>query len=228
MIEQDSGSDDQVEVADSLVECVEAVGISLGLNHVADLRKLDVREIVNLCQALVVSGRFLLHGSNSKVRHKVLVPMHADDAAKASGNQNAVYASSDVYQALLHATLNRGYLSQLFSSFTIAYRVREGTIQVRVTDNVYSLFQAGDQNVRSEGFVYVLRRAAMRPAADSPSEYHCSAPIVPLATLIVPRSVGESLLTLPNEKGKGTLMRFSKQELEAIATHLEARQKGSR
>jgi hypothetical protein len=36
----------------------------------------------------------------------------------------AVYASTDIRQVLLHATLNRGYLSRVLTSYTIGYERR--------------------------------------------------------------------------------------------------------
>jgi len=153
----------------------------------------------------------------------VLHPRLADDASKVSGNLRAVYASTDVLPALLHATLNRPYLASVLRSFTIGYRRVGDSIQVRVSDNVYEMFKNGDPNVRTEGIVYVLLKAVMTQSWGALHEYHSEASVIPVASLKVPITVGESLLVFPSESRVGTLVRFSAQEQESIAEHLRSR-----
>ena len=205
-----------------ILKCLKSSGNEDRANG-ADLRHLSTSEIIALCQQLVSTGQFVLHGSASSVLFDALLPRLADDASKVSGNLRAVYASTDVLQVLLHATLNRPYLATVLRSFTIGYRRIGDSVQVRVSDNVYEMFKNGDQKVRTEGVVYVLLRAALTHSWDAINEYYSEAPVVPLASMKVPISVGEDLIVFPSETRVGTLVRYSRQEQELIAKHLRSR-----
>jgi hypothetical protein len=210
------------EALSLVLECLKSSGINDDRAIGADMRHLSTSEIIALCQRLVSTDLFVLHGSALPVLFEVLHPRPADDASKVSGNLRAVYASTDVLQALLHATLNKPYLASVLRSFTIGYCRVGGSMQIRLSDNVYEMFKDGNPHVRTEGIVYVLLKAVMTHSWDALHEYHSEASVIPLASLKVPASVGESLLVFPSESAVGTLRRFSTQEQVAIAEHLRS------
>ena len=95
-------------------------------NATVDLTQEVNERVVNLCRALVGCGAYVLHGSSVKFILERLEPRQANDAAKHSGNHLAVYASVDIDAVLMHAVLDRAYLSRRLGSYTVGYRVQAG------------------------------------------------------------------------------------------------------
>ena len=206
-----------------IASCLADVGIAVGGEIVADLHAIGTREIIRLCRALLESGLFVLHGSSSKERFSTLLPSQADDSTKSSGNQNAVYAGTDAEQALVHATLNKRFLERTLASYTIGFRRVQGRMEVPVSDNLFELFQSGTPDLKEEGFVYVLLKSQMLSAFDSVGEFFTLQPIVPLASLRVPASVGEHILFTEFRGKHGTVVRYTEAEVQKIAAHLRAK-----
>src|SRR5271170_3422777 len=106
-----------------------------------DLTHDSHERVLNICLALVGCGDYVLHGSNVRPALRRIEPRQANDAAKLSGNHVAVYASVDVDAALMHAVLDRAYLSWRLNSYTIGYRVHAGIRLFKATENLYQLFK---------------------------------------------------------------------------------------
>lgn len=177
--------------------------------------------LAELCHELVETGRVVLHGSNTARPLAVLEPRQANDAAKASGNMNAVYATTDVDVALMHAVLDRRRLSELFDSFVVGHRVLEGRLTLKVTDNVYSLLVESPSPVWSDGFVYVLDRSGFAPGSLGGSEFVSPVEVAPLLTLPVPAAIGGRMFGVGRDDGADTVVAYSPAETERLAAHVD-------
>lgn len=158
-----------------------------------DLTGAPCERVLILCEALVGCGTVVLHGSNVRPVLQMLEPRQANDLAKPSGNQCAVYASLHVRVALMHALLDRRYLSVRLGSWRLGYRWQAGQLRFSVSDNLYQLFCAGDPDLLSEGAVYGLMRRHFVPAAESATEFHTLSPQRPVHILKVAPALGHAL-----------------------------------
>jgi len=186
---------------------------------VDDLTRAQPERVVSICEALIACGACVLHGSNVRPALRRLEPRQANDAAKQSGNQRAIYASTDVYAVLMHAIVDRAYLASRFDSYTLGYRVDRGRRQYRATDNVLRLFEQRDPNLFADGFVYALDRTPFEGSPDSSSEFVSRRPAVPLRTLRVSASLASHLFGTGAPDGERIVVGYGRDELEALAAH---------
>ncbi|EGF32844.1 hypothetical protein IMCC9480_1791 [Oxalobacteraceae bacterium IMCC9480] len=174
-----------------------------------DLTGWPGERVLLLCEALAGCGTLVLHGSNVRPVLQTLEPRQANDSAKASGNQCALYASVDARVALMHALLDRRYLSARLGSWRIGYRWQAGQLRFFVSDNLYPLFRNGDPDLLSDGVIYVLERSHFVPAADSATEFHALSPQRPVHTLNVPAALGHDLFRTGGDVTSATVIRYS-------------------
>ncbi|MEB0136896.1 hypothetical protein QN362_16290 [Actimicrobium sp. CCC2.4] len=158
-----------------------------------DLTAAPCERVLLMCEALAGCGTLVLHGSNVRPVLQTLEPRQANDRAKVSGNQCAVYASLDARVALMYALLDRCYLSARLGSWRVAYCWQAGQLRFCVSDNLYQLFCNGDPALLSDGVVYVLERRRFVPAADSATEFHALLPQRPVHMLSVAATLGREL-----------------------------------
>ncbi len=160
-----------------------------------DLTAASAERILAICRALVDCGGCVLHGSPVNPALDRLEPRQANDAAKPSGNHSAVYASVVSEVVLMHAVIDRAYLSSRFSSYRLGYRFEAGRCVFRVTGNVLALVTQGDSHLFADGFVYVLDRAHFQQSEECTYEYFALRPVVPLRRLKVSSDLGLQLLS---------------------------------
>jgi hypothetical protein len=158
-----------------------------------DLRAERPEYIAEVCEALITCG-CVLHGSNTKALLRHIAPRQANDAAKASGNACAVYASTDVFAVLLHAVFDRAYCLARLGSFTIGHARVQGRPRLRMTAKLFDLAAHGDARLASDGFVYALDGAAFAPSPDSADEFTATHSVTPLRILQVPAALWPYLL----------------------------------
>ncbi|MFT5588886.1 MAG: hypothetical protein ACI9ZF_001057 [Bradyrhizobium sp.] len=175
-----------------------------------DLTGVSCERVLLMCGALVACGSLVLHGSNVRPVVQTIEPRQANDRAKSSGNQCAVYASLDARVALMHALLDRRYLSARLGSWRIGYRWQAGGLRFSVSDNLYRLFCDGDPALLSEGSVYVLERSHFVRPADSELEFHALSPQRPVHILTVAPALGRALFRPDGDATGIAVMRFPK------------------
>ena len=168
--------------------------------QVDDLTRETPERVIAICRALVGLGA-VLHGGNAKPVLQVLEPRQANDAAKASGNLCAVYASVCVEAVLMHAVLDRAYLSRRFVSYTVGYRPMGAGCRFRATDEVLALMRKRDGGLFSDGFVYVLDARQFERCEGSASESAARKPQMPQRVLKVGHQVGWFLMDCPGVEG---------------------------
>ncbi|AXV89224.1 hypothetical protein [Ralstonia solanacearum] len=160
-----------------------------------DLTAADAEHILAICRALVDCAGCVLHGSPVKPALCRLEPRQANDAAKLSGNQCAVYAGVVPEAVLMHAVIDRAYLSSRFASYRLGYRFEGGRCVFRVTGNVLDLVRQSDSRLCTNGFVYALDRAFFQQSLECAAEFFSLRPVVPLRRLQVPAGLGLHLLS---------------------------------
>jgi hypothetical protein len=173
--------------------------------------------VVHYCSAIVDSGHYVLHGSNVKPVLHLLEPRQANDAAKRSGNQFAVYASLDTKDVLMHAILNREYLAHRLKSYTIGYRRIAGRSLYKATHNLYRLFLDHDPDLCSDGFVYVMGKASFICSNDSDSEFFSLQPLTPIKVLKVSALLRNILFKTNMSDGTDTIIPYSFEEMMILA-----------
>lgn len=176
--------------------------------------------VLSICQSIVNCGAYVLHGSNVKpVLHRI-EPRQANDAAKRSGNYLAVYASVDVDVVLLHAILNREYLSYRLGSYTIGYRVYSTGRFIKASDNLYQLFKQKDPRLFSDGYVYAMDRVGFFCCApSSSSEFFAVQPMAPQKILKISASLSAYLFRIDRPDGDDTIVPYSIEEAKTLAIH---------
>ena len=198
--------------------------------NTGDLTLESSDRVLAICGALIGCGAYVLHGSNARPALWRLEPRHANDSGKRSGNYVAVYASVDVDAVLMHAVLDREYLSRCLNSYTIGYRVSCGIRTFKVTDNLYRLFKQKDPQLCSDGYVYAMDKACFVRLPDSNSEFITVQSLAPLRTLKVAASLGAYLFRIDTPEGNDTVIPYSLEEMRVIDAHkarLERRQQGT-
>jgi hypothetical protein len=183
-----------------------------------DLTRDDPERVVSLCRALAECGSCVLHGSNVRPMLRRLEPRQANDAAKYSGNYFAVYGSLDVPAVLMHAVLDRTYLSSCLDSYTVGYRMHGGQVLFKATDNLYALFKQKDPRLFSGGYVYVLNRTGFVPSPENRAEFFTFQPVEPEVTLAVPASLGAHLFRVDAD-GRDTVVPYSAGEAARLGAH---------
>lgn len=133
----------------------------------------------------VRSGSFLLHGSNGEYK-KELLPRHANDSVKQSGNQIGVYAVTDPILPLFYAIKDR----QRFRGLAVS-----GVEQERQTSGLPKLhyhFAVPEKMLAaapwSQGMVYLLSRESFTEQLEAgipTGEWVSLAPVAPVAALPV-------------------------------------------
>jgi len=176
---------------------------------VLDLRADSGEDVVAICSAFLTRGAHVLHGSHGPGPLERIEPRQANDAAKASGNHMAVYASVDVQVALMHAVLDRTYLLTHLDSYRAGYRRIAGRLVFRVTDNLYRLIEERVPEVFSEGYVYVLDRKHFVGAPESSTEFYSFDPVAPFRSLRVSASLGLFLFRVGVGEGTDTVLRYT-------------------
>lgn len=159
-----------------------------------DLTTASTQRILAVCRAMVACTGCVLHGSPVMPALSSLAPRRANDADKPSGNQSAVYAGQNVEAVLMHAVINRTYLSTRFTSYRLGYRFEAGHFVPRVTANVYTLVKQSDPRVYTDGFVYVFDRTYFHQSPECAVEFFALTAVIPSRRLKVPASVGQHLL----------------------------------
>jgi hypothetical protein len=147
------------------------------------------------------------------------VPRQANDAVKPSGNLLAVYATTAVPVALLHAVLDRRRLSAIFDSYVVGHHVIDGKLTLKVTDNVYDLVTDDPSALWADGFVYVLDLRLFVQPADGGPEFVSPTGVTPALTLPVPWTVGPELLGVGRSHARGAVVRYSPAETARLAAH---------
>lgn len=178
-----------------------------------DLTTVPHERVLLLCRALAGCGAYVLHGSNVRPMLSQLLPRQANDRAKESGNQCAVYASINVEVVLMHALLNRAYLSARLGAWRVACLELAGRQQFRVSDNLYQLFRQRDPQLLSDGHVYALERRHFAPAADTATEFFALGPRTPHRILRVSAALGETLFRVGAEAEGATVFSYRRGEL---------------
>jgi hypothetical protein len=161
----------------------------------------------------------LFHGSTFPTVIARLEPRHANDAAKPSGNQTAVYATADASTALAHAILNRNYLTRRLTSYVFGQTTLLGMTIFRATTNLHQLFVAGDDNLYTDGYVYVLTKGHFSRAADRPTEFHSLTAEAPIAALKVSRTLSEVLFVVRQDATRDTVLEYPAHEIPRLAAH---------
>lgn len=183
-----------------------------------DLTHLSSDQVVAICRALVDSGLIVLHGSHSGPFEE-LEPRQANDAAKKSGNERALYATVAVEAALMHAIVNKPYLLSTLSSFTLGYAFSTGRIRFRASENLYRLFLEHSPELFGSGYVYVLAKDEFTKASDSFTEYHSGDRRLPLLVLKVPGCVADDLFIV-GRGSEDTIVEYSSEERVAVDAHV--------
>lgn len=183
-----------------------------------DLTHVPFEKIARLCSALVNTGLIVLHGSHfGPCEH--LEPRQANDAAKQSGNRLALYATTNVGAALMHAVINKPYLVSTLLSYTLGYAFFDGKIRFRASENLYRLFQEQVPHLYVDGYIYVLAKERFEKASDTLTEYHSRDNHQPILVLKVPRQLGDDLFIAGRGADKDTVLEYSFEESVAIDTH---------
>jgi hypothetical protein len=160
-----------------------------------DLTALPALHIIDLLWDMIGTDYFLLHGSNGVRIAGPLRPEKANDAAKPSGNANAVYATTIVDVALLHGIFNREYVRSQIQSFTLGYRVQLTGLELFASDSLLAYFLTGDPRLFSSGHIYLLDRMGFSRSEDGFEEYQCSTPYSPLAIFKVSANLRDFLFS---------------------------------
>src|ERR1700682_2756525 len=181
-----------------------------------DLTGVSDAQIISSCLKLVGSGLVVLHGSSAPHPAALLKSHQANDAAKESGNQKAVYATVELDVALFYALVNRYYVQSHFFSFALGYGLYRGKRVFKATSNLYKLFVQRDPYLYSDGFIYLLDKSAFTRALDSATEYQSVDSQTPLCVLKVPKRLGDSLLIVGEGEDRDTLIQYSAQETAEI------------
>ncbi len=180
----------------------------MSLFPVKDLSEDDLERVSNLCTALVGFVPCVLHGSSVQPPLLRIDPRQANDRGRESGNFCAVYASTNVYAVLLHATLNRAYLDSVLESYMVGYRIQGTERVLRVSDNLYWLLQCRDPDIFTDGFIYVLEPMDFISAAGSSHEYYCTHAVVPQGALKVAGRLGWEMFSLDKPEGNANVTRY--------------------
>lgn len=173
-----------------------------------DLTGVPHERVLLICEALAGCGTVVLHGSNVRPALQLLEPRQANDRAKQSGNLCAVYASLDARVALLHALLDRRYLSARLSSWRIGYRHEAGQLRFCASDNLYRLFCQRDPRLLSDGVIYGLARCHFVRAAESETEFHALSAQRPVHILKVAAALGHMLFCTDGHAGSASVVRY--------------------
>jgi hypothetical protein len=189
---------------------------------VVDLTGETCETILGLCRELVASGDYVLHGGNRAHPLRVIEPRQANDAAKWSGNLLAVYGSTNVEAVIMHAVLDRAYLSSRFENYTIGYRMISGRVFFKATDNLYELFQQKDPQLFSTGYVYALEKFWFTQVPESICEFFALQAVAPRQRLKIARSLGSRLFRIDSAEGDDTIVRYSLAEKARIEAHMES------
>ena len=187
---------------------------------VVDLTCDTQERVLSICRALAGSGAYVLHGSNVRPALQRIEPRQANDAAKRSGNHVAVYASLDVEAVLMHAVLDRAYLSSRFDSYVVGYRVQDGRLLFKTTDNIYRLFKQRDPQLYSDGYVYAMDRTCFVRSPDYASEFFSFQSLTPQRVLKVSASLGTCLFRIDTPEGDDTVIPYSAEEAKSLAVHV--------
>jgi hypothetical protein len=175
-----------------------------------NLTGVSCERVLLMGEALAACGSFVLHGSNVRPVLQRIEPRQANDRTKLSGNQRAVYASLDARVALLHALLDRRYLSTRLGSWRVGYRWQAGQLRFSVSDNLYQLFCDSDPDLLSEGNVYVLERSHFVCSGDAVNEFHARSPQRPVHILTVAPALGCALFRTTGDAASITVIRQAK------------------
>lgn len=189
------------------------------LQTIVDLTRDTHERVLSICRELIGCGAYVLHGSNVRPALRRVEPRQANDAAKRSGNHVAVYASVDVDAVLMHAVLDRAYLSRRLDSYTVGYRVHAGRLLFKATDNLYRLFKQKDPQLYSDGFVYAMDRTCFVRSPEGGSEFFAVQPLAPQRTLEVSASLGAYLFRIDTPEGNDTVVPYSAEEAKTLAAH---------
>jgi hypothetical protein len=135
-----------------------------------------------------------------------------------------VYASVDVDAVLMHAVLDRAYLSRRFDSYTIGYHVHAGRRQFRVTNNVLDLFLQRDPLLCSDGFIYALDAQGFGRCDGSASEFASPRAERPLRTLYVGPAMGAYLFRVGEGAEADTVVPYSVDDMAGLERHRTALQ----
>ncbi len=181
-----------------------------------DLRRIASIAIADLCWALTRTGSLILHGSNFPEPLSRLEPRKANDSIKASGNQVALYATTDADEALMCSVLNRSYLQSKLKSFGFGNNFSTGKRVFKVTENLYQLFEEGDPNVCTDGYIYVLDKSRFSKANDTLTEYYSLVSQTPLLILQVPQKLSKYLFVIKSNAGADTVIKFAPSELALV------------
>ncbi|MFT5532684.1 MAG: hypothetical protein ACI8WM_000121 [Burkholderiaceae bacterium] len=180
--------------------------------HPIDLTGVPSERALLMCEALAGCGTLVLHGSNVHPVLQMIEPRQANDSAKSSGNQCAVYASLDARVALMHALLDRRYLSARLGSWRVGHCWRDGQLRFSVSDNLYQLFCDGDPGLLSAGVIYGLERCHFVRAADSATEFHALSQQRPVHILKVPAALGRDLFRTDGDIAGAAVIRYPASE----------------
>jgi len=205
---------------------IEKVGIKLNGERV-DLTTLSNEQILQLFDNLMDSDAFVLHGTNAEEPYETLEPRQANDAAKESGNKEAVYATIDKVAALNHAIFNTNYIRTKLRSFTwgeSSYGDGKNAptkVVVNMSPELYQLFEEHDPNVLSDGYVYVLDKANFITAPDAGgAEFHSETKQLPIVICKVSKQLGDVLFVV-GQGDKDTVREYTSDDLQEIAVNRE-------
>ena len=181
-----------------------------------DLRNRSNQEVMDFFNTLVGSGIGVFHGTNAKERFDTLETRQANDSAKESGNKKAVYADEGMGAPLIAALLNKGHIRTKFKSFITGWSGdSKGRMISKVTPNIYGLFKSGDQDLFSDGYIYVLDKTNFSNAEDAGAEWHSEINQKPILSCRISKKLAEDIFII----GKGeddTVAEYTPEEIEQM------------
>lgn len=181
-----------------------------------DLRSNSYEEVMKFFHTLMKSGGVVFHGTNAEERFDTLEAREAHDSAKESGNKKAVYADEGIGAPLIAALLNKKYLRGKFGSFITGWSGdAKGKMVSKVTTNVYELFKADDQNLFSDGYIYVLDKDNFVNAEDAGLEWHSEVNQKPVLSCRISKKLAEDIFIV----GKGefdTVIEYTPEEMKEM------------
>lgn len=178
-------------------------------SNLIDLSNENFDKILEVFKDLILSNKYVLHGTNTNHPYAILEPRQANDSSKESGNKNAVYATIIPEFALQHALINRKYLDQKLQSYVTGHSKTGSEITFKASPNLYQLYLDKDPEIFSDGVIYVLDKSKFNTSPDAASEYHSLEAVNPVNIYKIPSKVGYDLF-------EGKLRSYTDEEIKKI------------
>jgi hypothetical protein len=174
---------------------VEKYGLEVEGNQV-DARGLENELVLRLLNELADTGRFVFHGTNSTMVFEKLEARQANDA---TGNKKAVYADAGITAPMASAIWNKNYIRTKFKSYVTGWsNNKSDKMTFMFSPNVYELIKNKDENIYSDGFIYVLNKENFQNAHDAGAEWHAEIDQVPVLAIGVSKKLADTVFSEDN------------------------------